>query len=159
MADEWIRRIEEAIQRAIEAGEFEGLSGAGRPLPPDHSDYYAGEHDLAYRLLRNAGLAPDFLLLRREILAEVADLRAFIRAAVRRRRRLLAELKRAPLHEMPRLHREAWDGWYASVQTFRERVREVNVKIEIFNLKNKIPNLYHPPLNADDEINQAEAEA
>ncbi|MDQ7030836.1 MAG: hypothetical protein Q9O62_14210 [Ardenticatenia bacterium] len=129
------------------------------PLPPDHGDYYAGEHDLAYRLLANAGLAPDFLLLRREILSELAQTRAFIRAAVRRRQRLLEQLGRAPLHEIPRLHREAWDGWYASVSTFREQVEAINVKIQIFNLKNKIPNLYHPPVNADDEIRQAEAEA
>jgi len=157
--DKWQEQIEEAIQRAVEAGEFDNLRGAGRPLPPDHTDYYAGEEHLAYRLLSNAGLAPDFLLLRREIVVEVAEARQFIRAAVRRRERLLAQLRRAPLHEIPNLHREAWDGWYASVHAFRERVREINQKIEIFNLKNKIPNLYHPPLKVEEEISQAEAEA
>ncbi len=159
MSDKWSEEVEKAIVRAVEAGEFDGLSGVGQRLPPDHGDYYAGEHDLAYRLLANAGLAPEFLLMRREILAELADMRAFIRAAVRRRQRLLAQLRRAPIHEIPRLHREAWDGWYASVEAFRERVEAINARIQIFNLKNKIPNLHQPYVNADDEIRRAEAEA
>ncbi len=45
------RRIEEAISR----GEFENLSGKGRPLKPDEVDKLPEEMRMAYIILKNSG--------------------------------------------------------------------------------------------------------
>ncbi len=63
----WTRLAESRIQRAIEAGEFDGLDHAGRPLAwPDESLIPEGWR-LAFHLLRNAGLAPVWIELDRDV--------------------------------------------------------------------------------------------
>nr|WP_290670615.1 DnaJ family domain-containing protein [Ardenticatena sp.] len=154
----WLRRIEDAIRRAFQQGDFDDLRGTGQPLSDTHSDYYAGEHDLANRVLGALEMPPEFITMRREIEAEVAAARHALRAAVRRRERLLDQMNRARLNEIVPLHREAWDSWYAAVATFHQQARAINRKVEIFNLKNPIPNLFYPPLRIEEEIERAEQE-
>jgi hypothetical protein len=49
------RKIEEALAR----GEFDGLPGEGRPLDLDDDDALVPEDlRMAYRILKNAGFAP-----------------------------------------------------------------------------------------------------
>ena len=52
--------IERKIQEAIEAGRFDDLPYQGRRLPLE-DDSAAGDWALAYRLLRDAGVAPDWI--------------------------------------------------------------------------------------------------
>lgn len=73
------RRAEERIREAMERGEFEGLPGSGKPLPPDPSQNVPEELRIAYKLLRDAGYLPPELELKkeivslRELLASVTD--------------------------------------------------------------------------------------
>lgn len=58
---EWI-----AEQRILEAqahGAFEALPGRGRPLDLGDDTYVPAECRAAFRLLKNAGLAPDWVML------------------------------------------------------------------------------------------------
>jgi hypothetical protein len=48
------RKIEEALAR----GEFDGLPGEGRPLELDDDALLPEELRMAYRILKNAGFAP-----------------------------------------------------------------------------------------------------
>ena len=55
------RRIEEAIAR----GEFDNLPGAGRPIDlEDYDPLMPPEARMAWRILKNANLNPEDLLLR-----------------------------------------------------------------------------------------------
>jgi hypothetical protein len=58
---------ERRIQEAIERGEFEGNSLAGKPLPPDGLDNVPQELRMALKIMRNAGVFPEELELRRQI--------------------------------------------------------------------------------------------
>ena len=60
---------ERKIREAMERGEFSGLPGAGKPLNLDDDSMVPGELRVAYRILRNAGLVPPELELRKEILS------------------------------------------------------------------------------------------
>jgi len=60
---------EQRIDAAMQAGEFEGLPGAGRPLPVEDWSFVPEEERAAYRLLKNAGYLPPELELHREALA------------------------------------------------------------------------------------------
>ncbi|MES1924061.1 DnaJ family domain-containing protein [Salinisphaera sp. T31B1] len=46
------------IEAAVERGEFDDLSGSGRPLPPDPARRVPAELRAGYRLLKNAGFVP-----------------------------------------------------------------------------------------------------
>lgn len=65
---------EETIQRAIARGDFDNLSGRGKPIPEEVGmDLVAPELRTAYRILKNAGCVPEEVRLRREI-GDVAEL-------------------------------------------------------------------------------------
>ncbi len=61
------RAIEGRIQEAIAAGVFDGLPGEGKPLPVVDGEEFAGDLWLGFKILRDAGMAPEWLMLGREI--------------------------------------------------------------------------------------------
>lgn len=68
------RRIVEAMKR----GEFDNLSLKGKPLPPDGLDNVPEELRMSCKILKNAGIIPEEVDLRRNIanlndLLEVCD--------------------------------------------------------------------------------------
>ena len=61
-------RIAEAkIQDGIERGDFDGLPGRGSPLKLDDMSGVPSHLRLGYKILRNAGVAPPEVELRREV--------------------------------------------------------------------------------------------
>jgi hypothetical protein len=68
--------IEEKIKAAIEAGEFDNLSGRGKPI--DLDAYFSTPADLrlGYSVLKSAGCAPPEV----ELLRELEQLRAQLAA-------------------------------------------------------------------------------
>ena len=59
--------IETRIQDAIEAGAFKSLAGSGRPFSFDPAETLAGESWLGFKVLKNGGHLPPWLMLGREI--------------------------------------------------------------------------------------------
>jgi hypothetical protein len=59
--------VEERIRRAMEAGEFEDLSGTGEPLAIEDDSSVPEELRLAYKILKNAECLPPEIELRKEI--------------------------------------------------------------------------------------------
>lgn len=158
MGKDWQAKVERAIRDAAERGEFDHVSGTNEPLKDDSSEVFAGEKALAHKILKNAGYVPDFLQLRRDIDEKIGESRAFIRRSIRRRERGLARLDRAKIEEIVPLHRRTWDDWYANVAAFERLILEINVQIEIFNLKNKLPSMFMRKLDASAERERAEIE-
>jgi hypothetical protein len=66
------RLVEKKIREALEAGEFDGLEGAGRPVNLDA--YFATPEELraGYAVLKNAGVVPEEA--RERLRQSVADL-------------------------------------------------------------------------------------
>ena len=60
------RVAETVITEAVRRGEFDGLPGSGRPLPPYDDADIPDELRTAYRILKNAGCVPPELEWRRE---------------------------------------------------------------------------------------------
>lgn len=66
---DWLSRIaEEKIQEAIEKGEFDNLPGMGKPLKLEDDSMVPEDLRASYRLMRNAGVLPEELLLHKEML-------------------------------------------------------------------------------------------
>jgi len=59
--------VEQKIREAMEAGEFDRLEGAGRPL--DLTAYFTAPEELraGYAVLKNADIVPEEMQLRRDI--------------------------------------------------------------------------------------------
>jgi hypothetical protein len=68
--------VEQKIREAMEAGEFEGLEGEGRPVNLDA--YFATPEELraAYAVLKNAGVLPE----EAQLLAEISERKARLNA-------------------------------------------------------------------------------
>ncbi|MHA7965069.1 DnaJ family domain-containing protein [Paenibacillus sp. CAU 1782] len=59
---------EERIREAESRGEFDDLPGKGKPLPPDELEGVPEELRVSYRLLKNAGVLPEEMQLRKDML-------------------------------------------------------------------------------------------
>ena len=69
--------IENRIQEAMATGAFDDLPGRGKPLPIAENPFEAMSGDaLAHRILKNAGCAPGWVELGKEIRQEVLNARA-----------------------------------------------------------------------------------
>jgi hypothetical protein len=90
---DWETLVERQIREAREEGQFDNLPHQGAPLPNDGNPY-AGDWELAFRMLKNAGAAPPWieadktvreLLAKRDAILERAAARPAPSEAGRRR--------------------------------------------------------------------------
>lgn len=58
---------EQRIREAIERGEFDNLPGMGKPLPRDELDTISPDIRMAYKIMKNAGIIPEEVELRKDI--------------------------------------------------------------------------------------------
>jgi DnaJ family protein C protein 28 len=68
----WTKLVEDQIREAMARGEFANLAGAGRPLDLAENPYTPEELRLAYKILKDAGYAPLWIELHKEIEADIA---------------------------------------------------------------------------------------
>ena len=61
------RIIEDRIRRAQQKGEFENLTGSGKPLVFNDDSHVPEELRLAYKILKNADCLPPEIELKKEI--------------------------------------------------------------------------------------------
>ncbi len=81
---DWETLIERQIREAIDEGQFDNLPHRGEPLPNDNNPY-AGDSELAFHILKNAGVAPPWIEADREV-----------RALLQRRDAILARAAAGP---------------------------------------------------------------
>src|ERR1041385_678642 len=114
---------ERKIQEAIEEGAFDDLPGKGRPLELDDDPFTPPHLRLANRILKNAGVLPDWMQLEKDI-----------EAARRECSRMLQEMETA----YPQRH-AALDSpesmqkfalWHARMRSeYLRSIRQVNLEI------------------------------
>lgn len=75
--DDWDGWIEKEIRESMERGEFANLPGQGQPIRIK-SNPFDSSMDMAYSRLRNAGYAPTWMELDREITAGRKELDQFL---------------------------------------------------------------------------------
>jgi hypothetical protein len=110
---------EERIREAIKQGEFDRLPGFGKPLPPDDAEGVPEELRLSFKLLRNAGVLPEEMQLRKEMVT-LADLLRCTRDEDERKR-LHTELTVKRLRYRTLMEQRGWGGM-AAFADYGERV-------------------------------------
>lgn len=134
--------IERRIQEAIENGEFDNLRGRGKPLPFNTNPYLDPGQELAFGLLQNNGLAPDWIERDKEIRQELAVARDKLRLAWQ-------HYQANPASETI---------WEAAVARFSEALVKLNRKIDHFNLVVPLPTNQRFRLRLEDELHRIQQE-
>ncbi len=124
----WRRLIEGRIEAAARAGEFDDLPGSGQPLRLSDDENVDPTQWAALHVLKNAGAAPAWIELDREL-----------RAAVEAARR--------------ELRRQA--GSRTAMRRFRARLEEVNRMVDRLNLAVPALTLQRPHFDAEREARRA----
>ena len=129
----WESVVERQIREAMEEGAFEDLPYQGERLPLE-DDSAAGEWAMAYRMLRNARIAPPWIESDKEARKQLAALEALITRAPTmspvshgRARTELARIVAAANQAIARLNSEA--------PTFRQHRRPVDLATETERLE------------------------
>jgi hypothetical protein len=129
----WERLVERQIREAMEAGAFDDLPYRGRPIPIE-DESAAGAWAVAYRMLRNAGIAPPWIEADKDVRAWLAKRDALLgrapRTGVLTRPTARAELRRIVFEanrSIERLNAEA--------PTDRQHRRPLDVDVELAALE------------------------
>jgi DnaJ family protein C protein 28 len=140
------RWIERAIQDAMQAGRFDNLPGAGKPINWEDEALVDQEWLMAFRVMREQGFAPAWVELHKEIVAEIEAARqALLRSWLWRQERLAGSPR-----ESQRRYVEA--EWQRACSAFAETVAELNAKISDFNLQVPVARLQKFKLDVTQEV-------
>lgn len=134
--------IEEQIRKAIEAGQFDNLPGAGKPLRFEDNPYEDPAWSLAYRVLRNGGFSLPWIETRREIEGNLQSARVALRLAWEARQSGVGGLNAGVLEQ----------EWERSKAIFVVRLEEINRQIQRFNLEAPSTRFQLALLKAEREI-------
>lgn len=129
--------IEKQIREAMERGDFDNLRGRGKPLNLARDPNVPQDWELAFKLLKDSGYAPDWIEMAQEI-----------RAA---RDKLFQSLERA-LAQPPDAPEESATLQAKLANEFRAHAAELNRLIDTYNLKAPTAQVHIRRIRVDDEI-------
>lgn len=138
----WESLIDKKIREAMERGEFDNLAGKGEPIDLSENPYEDPDWRTAHRMLRNAGFAPSWIEERKDIDAELAVARSNLARVW-----LVRQNARNTEHESSAAVR-----WQKGLDAFKEKVDELNRRINIWNLKAPAAAFQRQRIDIDTEI-------
>ena len=156
-AGDWESWIDQQIREARERGEFDNLAGKGQPLDLTPNPY-ARDRELAFKILKDAGFAPEWIELDKAIRKKIDMLRGTLaRNWTWSENRLVGLQGRSDGWAAAERERTL-AGRRAAVASFREEVKAINKEIEELNLKVPAPQFQRSQLDADRELARLEDE-
>jgi DnaJ homolog subfamily C member 28 len=138
-----VDKNEDQIRRAMEEGHFDNLPGTGKPLDLQDNPFEDPEWRAANWMLQSAGYSLPWMENRKSIDAEYDVARKEIVRAWKRRQSL--QLQKKPISQL-----EA--EWQRAVNTFRERVADINKRIFSYNLEAPGLQLHKKKIDVEKEI-------
>lgn len=147
--DEWNNLISQRIEEAMRRGDFDNLPGRGKPQRIQREPFVPEDQQMAFKLLQNNDLTPDWIAERKELL----------------------RLKQNFGEQVLSIAREALTQWHAAEDATRRQavlatwarwllrweaeISEINRRIQNLNLKQPIAHLEVIKLRLDDELRRA----
>ena len=133
----WESLVERQIREAMGDGRFDALPHQGVPLPAE-DDAAAGDWAMAYRMLRDAGMAPPWIEADKEAREGLERLDALIDRATRARpaeRDRLRSVMRSAILETDR----AIERVNAEAPTDRQHRKRLDLDAELARLERAFP--------------------
>jgi DnaJ family protein C protein 28 len=131
---DWEHWIDQQIREAQEQGEFDNLPGSGQPLDLAENPF-AQEREMAFKILKDSGYAPDWIELDKAIRGKLERART---ALVRRwdwHQSRLDELAGRSGKWATAEQVRVQDEWRRTVADFEQEVDAINKEISELNLK------------------------
>jgi hypothetical protein len=152
------RISERRIQEAMDAGEFDNLSGTGKPLQYEDNPFVPEDMRVAFKVLQNSNFAPDWMVLAQEIEADMAQMRESADRHFAMLRRRLHETASNP-YAIRRLRTEVAQlkkTHTRATTQHRSLLEAINRKISTFNQTVPIASLHRVPLSISHEMDRFE---
>lgn len=144
------RIAEGKIQEAIEEGKFDNLPGKGKPLVFDEDPLVPVSQRMANKVLKNAGVLPDWIQLRNDVLAEREEIARLLARLTRDNQTMRARLTGLPT-EHPRVRMFA--EWHQKSRAdYHRRLKGVNSSILKFSLMAPSTAAPFTPYRIDEEM-------
>lgn len=136
---DWESAVEKQIREAMERGEFDHLPGAGKPLDLTENPYTPEEWRLAFKLLKDNDVAPEWIEQGKTIRQELAALAKLLEQQARWQSERLANAKLLAPDKMIAEREHLAHSRDKTMRMYRQRAEALNKLIDTFNLK--VPNV------------------
>lgn len=146
---------DDPIQKAMAEGAFDNLPGMGKPLNLEHDRLVPEEYRMAYRIMRDNDMQPEWVMIQKEIIQATEDARRALFQTAHYYAGLMTRLAGKTDYQSVSQRLAAMDRRDEAKEKFRQKSQEVNEKIRLFNLKVPFSHLTRDLINADHEISQA----
>ena len=152
----WESSIEKQIREAMEHGEFDNLRGKGKPLDLGENPYTPEDWRLAFKVLKDAGFAPEWIEQGKEIQSELRALAALLDSQSQWQRERRSKLKSFTPDKMIAEHEHLIKAIEKTIGAYRQRALALNKTIDTFNLKVPDITLQVARLKIEEEIERFE---
>jgi hypothetical protein len=147
---------ERKIQEAIDEGKFDNLPGKGQPLVFDDDPMTPPHLRMANKVLKNAGVLPDWVQIQQEIASERQEAERQRARLIRDNQTFHARLASLP-ESSPQVQRYA--EWHAkSRAAYLRRLKGVNTSILKFNIVAPSTATVYTPYKIEEETARFDAE-
>lgn len=136
----------------MERGEFDNLTGAGKPLDLDENPFAPADWRLAFKILKDNQVAPEWIETGKQIRDELSALASLLEQQTRWQREKLAGAKLlAPAKAIVEREHLA-QARDKTMRVYRQRAEALNKLIDTFNLKVPNAQLQVPRVRIDEEL-------
>jgi DnaJ family protein C protein 28 len=149
---DWEKAVEKQIREAMERGDFDHLPGKGKPLDLDSNPFTPSDWQMAYKILKDAGMAPEWIELDKEIRRERDALMSWFSQQAEWQRKQIANARTLPADKTIAERARLASVREQTCEKFRQRANILNKMIDTFNLKAPRADLHHARIRVDKEI-------
>ena len=132
---EWEDAIEKQIREAMERGEFDNLKGKGKPLDLERNPFTPEDWQLAYKIMQDNNVAPEWIEQGKTIRDELQSLTAWFEKQAQWQRDRAHKAKSLTIEKMIAEREHLARTRDKTCAQFRDRAKLLNKAIDLFNLK------------------------
>jgi DnaJ family protein C protein 28 len=149
--EDWESTVERQIREAMERGEFDNLPGKGKPLDLTPNPY-APDQEMAFKILKDAGYAPEWIELDKAIRERLDKARANLARNWGRHQARLSQLEERSDTWGEAERQRSLGSWQAAVAAFEEEATAINKQIGDLNLRAPSPQFQRLKIDAAQEV-------
>lgn len=151
----WRIVAERKIQAWIDEGGPEKLSNRGKPLDLSENPFTPADLRMAFKVMKNADVAPDWIEIAKEIEVELSKAREDARRFHDGQRRDRILMRSAPDSQLAGIRGRMRERGVVFAEAQRSRYRHVNALVERFNVACPVAHLHRGKYDTEGEIERA----
>jgi hypothetical protein len=132
---EWEDAIEKQIREAMERGEFDNLKGKGKPLDLERNPFTPEDWQLAYKIMQDNNVAPEWIEQGKSIRDELQALTAWFEKQAQWQRDRARKAKSLAIEKIIAEREHLAIARAKTCAQFRDRAELLNKAIDLFNLQ------------------------